>query len=149
MEIGWKNNCGHVKHFHFWVLRRLRAKIYLIVLCYKMSFVRSLRFAAFRPTPAGSFAPARLMSVTTIPTSSSSAATTRPPASPLSFPSVNSIFDRLINELADGIMLLKRTFQPSLMRRKRKHGFLSRLNDRNGRKVLNRRLEKGRRQLSA
>eukprot|EP00741_Cyanophora_paradoxa_P001689 tig00000498_g1639.t1 len=44
--------------------------------------------------------------------------------------------------------LIKRTFQPSLRKRKRTHGFLRRLKTRNGRKVLKRRLEKGRRYLS-
>ena len=50
--------------------------------------------------------------------------------------------------LSSAIWYLKRTFQPSLVRMKRKHGFLARLNDRNGRKILNRRREKGRRLLS-
>lgn len=43
----------------------------------------------------------------------------------------------------------KRTFQPSLIIRKRRHGFLSRLSTANGRRVLRRRLHKGRRKLSA
>ena len=43
---------------------------------------------------------------------------------------------------------IKRTFQPSLIRRKRKHGFLRRLGDRNGRKILKRRRLKGRRRLA-
>ncbi len=116
----------------------------------KMSLIRCLRSTAFRPTWSVAAVPQQRFISVAAPSSSSAMVTTtaaRPTA--LTFPSVNSIFNRLINELADGIMLLKRTFQPSLMRRKRKHGFLSRLNDRNGKKVLNRRLEKGRRQLSA
>ncbi len=63
--------------------------------------------------------------------------------------SISSIASSILSELSAAIWLLKRTFQPSLLRRKRKHGFLSRLHDRNGRKTLNRRLEKGRRSLSA
>ncbi len=113
-----------------------------------MSFIRCLRSTALRPTWSVAAVPQQRFISVAAPSSSSAVVTTTA-ARPLTFPYVNSIFNRLINELADGIMLLKRTFQPSLMRRKRKHGFLSRLNDRNGKKVLNRRLEKGRRQLSA
>lgn len=46
------------------------------------------------------------------------------------------------------IMCIKRTFQPSLIRRKRKWGFLVRMRDRNGRKVINRRRHKKRTRLS-
>ena len=55
-------------------------------------------------------------------------------------------FTELVNE---AIWFLKRTFQPSLIRRKRKHGFLSRIDTNNGRKTLNRRRNKGRRYVSA
>lgn len=39
---------------------------------------------------------------------------------------------------------IKRTFQPSLIRRKRKWGFLVRIRDKDGRKVINRRRQKKR-----
>ena len=48
-----------------------------------------------------------------------------------------------------GLWLIKRTFQPSLIRRKRKHGFLARTADKDGQNVLNRRRTKGRRKLCA
>jgi large subunit ribosomal protein L34 len=46
-----------------------------------------------------------------------------------------------------GIFWLKRTFQPSLCRQKRKHGFLARIRTKDGRRVLNRRKLKGRTRL--
>ena len=71
------------------------------------------------------------------------------PLSSLSATLTTVMDDIMVSLLGPSILLIKRTFQPSILRKKRKHGFLKRHKSVGGRRVLKRRKHKGRARLGA
>jgi large subunit ribosomal protein L34 len=53
-----------------------------------------------------------------------------------------------IQNIAKGFFIMKRTFQPSVVRRKRTHGFLVRMRSKSGRAIINARRASGRKRLA-
>ena len=64
-----------------------------------------------------------------------------------SMSSATSTMSSWLDQVSQAILLIKRTFQPSLLRKKRKAGYLKRRQTKDGRKILQRRKAKGRKRL--
>lgn len=61
--------------------------------------------------------------------------------------SISVGLSEILEGLYNGILNIKRTYQPSIIKMKRRHGFLARQRSRHGRKIMARRLAQGRRRM--
>lgn len=149
--INWTNN-NQALSFKFGLIYSISSLKFLLVHCVDMSLLSNTRNIIRRSEAMIVTLSSRFCNKSVIFSKQQSRSYSIPidssNCSQVSNCMVNSIFCNFsLPSWGEFIWLIKRTFQPSVLRKRRKTGFLSRHKSTGGRKILKRRIEKGRARL--